>query len=832
MKRLSGLALTLLVIWNGANAYELATHARLTQAAYSRSVLVDQALLQDLGIDASVNNPFGEIYFDVSGSEAYVRSQNDFEKSKMPNNGIDFLSIPGWLMRGAIREDDVPWPFGDNPQDDPYGRFFRVFNHFYDPINNRPLTVGIGLGDIAPQWAIGSSNVFSNRNNPNIYRRNHFTVFDAREAMYRALTGRDVRGNPVAATEAIRNKYWATTFRALGDVVHLLQDMGQPQHTRNDAHSGSQYDGSPGLRGHKSVYENYINARATGAPFSTVGYVGLGTPSISVATKPLTFNSYPTIPAFNNYLDFFTTREADILSRKGLADYSNRGFFSAGTNLGANPYPYPSNSPSSYSTLLNVAQDWEGNPLDYNGYITLILADVPDSVNPSAPKATALTTYSLWDQFLESKGIQPAYTLNRYNYDAMADLLIPRAVAYSAGIINYFFRGKLDVVADPNNLGAYIIKNLGPEDMKGNFTLYYDAVDGKRYPVAGDTPTTTWAAITIPSKGQIDNMTFATPTNPAPKGVGEYMLVFNGDMGEEKAVAGSVGAIAATKTAGPVLYVANPRDFSLGQGVIDEYTGSGKYLKSVPSGLITYQTRLVAAVGNDVYTTGVVNTSFVQFAPPPISQVFKNGVPIATYARATGMAVNSKGVYVMDSDPNNLGGGPADIIHYGFDGAFIGKFSTVGNIGTKQNLSGNENRLLMIDVYTDWLGVLYDLAGNTIATLGPFPTGAYACASARNRHYISVNEYATPTSSVKVYDDSGNFVTSFGVIPGEVWGMAATETKIYVSAPNAGKIIIFDRLVAKDSGGNITSETFQLSSSVDVPGFPMGLAVSPGIGAQ
>jgi hypothetical protein len=28
-----------------------------------------------------------------------------------------------------------------------------------------------------------------------------------------------------------RQAYWATTFRALGDVAHLVQDLAQPQHT-------------------------------------------------------------------------------------------------------------------------------------------------------------------------------------------------------------------------------------------------------------------------------------------------------------------------------------------------------------------------------------------------------------------------------------------------------------------------------------------------------------------------------------------------------------------------------------------------------------------------
>ena len=220
---------------SAANSYELGTHARMTQAAYARSVLAtDQTVFEDFGIQPGAN-PFGEKYDDVSGTTVKERGVfDDFELKQMPSSAKP-LSIPGWLMRGAIREDDVPWPFGDNPQDDPYHQpdgFFRVLNHFYDPVNQRPLNlVGFGVGTIAPQWAIGSQDVFSQPNSPAASRWNHFTVFDAREAMYRALTGQSVDGLPVAATKEVRNKYWATTFRALGDVVHLLQDMAQPQHT-------------------------------------------------------------------------------------------------------------------------------------------------------------------------------------------------------------------------------------------------------------------------------------------------------------------------------------------------------------------------------------------------------------------------------------------------------------------------------------------------------------------------------------------------------------------------------------------------------------------------
>jgi len=304
-----------------AQAYELATHGRLTFEAFKRSVLSDSAFLVDYGI-MDGTNPFGDAYLDISGSTVHERTKQSFEEGagRMPS-GVSPLSVSGWLMRGAIREDDLGQILGVNrggdPHDDPYGNIFRVFNHFYDPVQDKPLTTIAGaLGQKAPDWGMGSANAFTQPNTPESSRRNHFTVFDAREAMYRALTGRDGQGNVVAATEADRNKYWATTFRALGDITHLLQDMGQPQHTRNDQHAGK----FPTMvTGEESIFEKYIDARAKGDP----GYNIDGT---KVTPLQLTYGGY-TPPAFTKYSDFWSTRNG--ITGRGLADYSNRGFFTA-----------------------------------------------------------------------------------------------------------------------------------------------------------------------------------------------------------------------------------------------------------------------------------------------------------------------------------------------------------------------------------------------------------------------------------------------------------------------------------------------------------------------
>lgn len=378
-------------------------------------------------------------------------------------------------MRGAIREDDYIGRKAPNPKDDPYNSNDlildnRPLHHFYDPRNNRPLTIGISLGRKAPDWAIGAKDVFADENDADTFRRNHFTVFDARESLYRALTGRDRNGSaaigadggkPVTAAdkEAVRKAYWATTFRALGDLVHLIQDMAQPQHTRNDAHAGSDdYATSPGPLGHKSYYEEYIDGRARG------GTVVVSNGSRK-ALKPLIYNSYP-IPAFNDYASYFSVqhKQPDVNVRTGLADYSNRGFFTVGKNLGQGDYDLPSNSIASYSPQ-PVVVDSQGNTVD------VLYGSVSDALTGTTDNNVPLTTWGVWNEPLKTynPGGTETFTLIQENYDAMADLLIPRAVAYSAGLINHFFRGRLEIA--PPDEGVYgIIDHAVTNGVNDGFT--------------------------------------------------------------------------------------------------------------------------------------------------------------------------------------------------------------------------------------------------------------------------------------------------------------------------------------------------------------------------
>jgi hypothetical protein len=464
-----------------ASAYELTTHALLTYKAYvSSSLQPGSQLYRSLGIDVLLapldpthrRTPFGETYYDFTGTDARPRIANGpgvdgkpFDSSRMPkisrpDGSLEFspdtdnLRLPGWFMRGAIREDDDAKDSEPNPKDDPFDPLklrHRVLGHFYDPINMKGLNLGgVEYGLAAPAWAIGvaPSNIFSTSLVEDTGRSNHFTVYDAREAMYRALTGRNRDQVAVAYGETERKKYWATSFRVLGDVVHLVQDMAQPQHTRNEPHAGlgPSYQ-QPFIGGHKSVFEAYIEARARGA--GAFQYAVTTDNKVTITVIP--GRSFPTgeypIPRFNRYSDYFSTAPRDgIAQGAGLADYSNRGFFSAGRNFSDTTYSLPSRNVADYQIVALPPVAWNGTPINSVAPIYVYKGRVSDTViSALTASAVPLTSRSVWDQFLVTRQVHPYYSLNYINYDAAADLLLPRAVAYSAGLIDYFFRGQMEI---------------------------------------------------------------------------------------------------------------------------------------------------------------------------------------------------------------------------------------------------------------------------------------------------------------------------------------------------------------------------------------------------
>src|SRR5882672_560097 len=166
-----------------ASAYEVGTHRDMSQAAVSASnVFMDSAVLQDLGISTAktfqIGNEPGRNIFDLIGA-------------------------------GSVDEDNG----------------LRPRNHFYNPLNNSPLTVlGVQLFNFtSPDWALEDRGQISSL----VFETQVFSYVDARGYLLNALT---------SAGESDRNRNFGLTFLTLGHVIHNVQDMAQPQHVRNDQH--------------------------------------------------------------------------------------------------------------------------------------------------------------------------------------------------------------------------------------------------------------------------------------------------------------------------------------------------------------------------------------------------------------------------------------------------------------------------------------------------------------------------------------------------------------------------------------------------------------------
>lgn len=497
-----------LVACGQAFAWEVDTHAWITLRAFERSNLnasgpAGSSLVGRLGFDrydpkAVFRSPGLEAlglgpsdkYLDLEGNwdqsapnptipSLSNRFPNNWEHSRFPD-GYRFGANPGglgptphlrleaWLMRGVVREDDLkPGEYPAEPPDsDPYGNITRVYGHFYDPINNDGVPI-VGEGEArnkAINWTLGLDDALAPSFNPLLSRRNHFTWLDARRAYFKALTYQTANATLAPQADEFESEarlfFLATTIKVLGQVVHILQDGAQPQHSRLDAHNHSNVPLFELLNKDlpRRLMEVHTNVRVTrdinlSPPEDVEPLRRLFTDQTGNVElpPPVPVGSYP-IPQFTTPRRFLTTRTQGgndpLGDRKGMFDYSNRGFFTEGTANGNGNLHIPSRSMPS-------------PPHDLAGATAVTVVDGNKQYFDlawSSPDAGAPAYIDALDPVYQGKVPQGAINLltgisNRpvkvkvvsRHLRNHANVLIPRAISYSAGMLNYFFRGTLEI---------------------------------------------------------------------------------------------------------------------------------------------------------------------------------------------------------------------------------------------------------------------------------------------------------------------------------------------------------------------------------------------------
>ncbi len=495
------LAIGSCALLNVSWAYELQTHEDMSEKAVELSVLIkEKKVLSDMGIK------------DIK--QAFPNSQGD-EK--------DIIE----LVRNGARFEDGLTPCDSRPR-----------NHFYDPRTSADLRRGLITGKPSPDWALEDNGDINDQ---------EYSYKNARQYLYDALT---------KSSQAERDKNFGLTFQSLGHVIHHVQDMAQPQHVRNDIHLNFGECWLKQIFGaleNPSLYEQWTRARGN-LPFTDPNY-NQGKPVI-----------------FSTQRGFWSGAD-----QKGLAQFTHRNFVSAGTNyqlfngLPAPNATYPQPVPiAGQSIHIRDLLAEEGGTTDLDGYVDFIANTVIDPIVGDKPNPRSASV-SIFDQDLKTYNKTITYdtdpfdpnfnievtvdripTLNRFNFRAAHEFLIPRAVAYSVGLIDYFFRGRLegeDVefsdtgirlkvknAIDAQKTPAWSGEVLYANTASGAGTLiisydYKDATGATRYGTSLPVNMTAGDDIGL---GQVSKNVYSFALS-IPQGATEvrYRLVFRGRLGQE-----------------------------------------------------------------------------------------------------------------------------------------------------------------------------------------------------------------------------------------------------------------------------------------------------------
>ena len=195
-------------------AYELNTHRRISSEAAALSVLSSSCS------PAPCRTPLMNLTKTLGGPGA-----------QLPTD------IARTLADAAVAEDDDK----------------RPANHFFNPLTGEGFTHLLG-GQPAPLWALGAivddhGDVVVDES-ADIFEEPRLSFLSARSGLYEALT------SPAAVS---RGNSTLKTVQLLGHVIHVLQDMAQPQHVHDDNHFALPLrPHSPFRFEHPSAYEHWV----------------------------------------------------------------------------------------------------------------------------------------------------------------------------------------------------------------------------------------------------------------------------------------------------------------------------------------------------------------------------------------------------------------------------------------------------------------------------------------------------------------------------------------------------------------------------------------------
>ena len=348
---------------------------------------------------------------------------------------INSKQVYEWLGEGGEYEDEPPWTV-------PY---LRSVNHFHNPLEPDIEEAGFtgiwGIGILSGESSILWSQKPVGEQSPGGY----YSWHDVRGYFYTALTATD---------KATRDSNFAETFRGLGQLMHLVEDLSVPEHTRDDGHYLPAYEAW--VNGNTNGIPNVIFKPETGEitikgnPIAPVFYDMSGLRQVSEfpeAPVPIA-NLFDT----NQYNDSnpITTLQSNI----GLSEYTNANFLSSDTMF-TDDFPFP----KAEHCVIVLDTPPNGIPDLDRKYLSSTNGHPGEQINHLAVVSYLDHFRKVYFPNISSE--QLPVSLDPACFEEYASKLIPRAVGYSAGLLDYFFRGAIEITLPDN--GVYALTDLGPD---------------------------------------------------------------------------------------------------------------------------------------------------------------------------------------------------------------------------------------------------------------------------------------------------------------------------------------------------------------------------------
>ncbi len=238
-------------------------------------------------------------------------------------------------------------------------------------------------------------------------QNNGFTWQRARSLYYEGLTAIDIQ---------TRDAKLAMAFKTVGQVMHLISDMAVPAHTRNDQHMLSE------------PYEKYTKGKESDLDFTPATVPsGIFDYFIANTSAPVQITA---LWDTNRY-DGSTPWAGGFI---GLAEITNANFLSEDTMF--KDYPHPK---ANYTEVFPSSVTARDGTYDNVRYLRGV-------VNTYLPEKLAAVRYLT--QYVDELGTSidvAKYYLDDEVHKAYAKKLVPLAVGYSAALLDYFFRGQIEI---------------------------------------------------------------------------------------------------------------------------------------------------------------------------------------------------------------------------------------------------------------------------------------------------------------------------------------------------------------------------------------------------